>query len=103
MTQVTPVILYGGSDTRFWPLSHSGFPKQFLVLSGYDPSQSLFQQAVERINTTADPNMELGVTLIVANEDHHFLALDQLRELKDQFKNFEAIRQSPQEHGIISL
>ena len=31
---VTPVILCGGSGTRLWPLSRSGFPKQFLVLSG---------------------------------------------------------------------
>ena len=90
MTQVTPVILCGGSGTRLWPLSRSGFPKQFLVLSGDDSSQSLFQQAVQRINMIAGSNMELGTTLIVTNEDHRFLALDQLRELKDQFQNFEA-------------
>jgi len=90
MTQVTPVILCGGSGTRLWPLSRSGFPKQFLVLSGDDSSQSLFQQAVQRINMIAGSNMELGPTLIVTNEDHRFLALDQLRELKDQFQNFEA-------------
>ena len=47
---VIPVILCGGSGTRLWPLSRSGFPKQFLVLSGDDSNQSLFQQAIERIN-----------------------------------------------------
>jgi len=83
MTQVTPVILCGGSGTRLWPLSRSGFPKQFLVLSGDDSSQSLFQQAIERINAIANADIELGATLIVTNEDHRFLALDQLRELKD--------------------
>ena len=31
---VTPVILCGGSGTRLWPLSRTGFPKQFLCLSG---------------------------------------------------------------------
>jgi hypothetical protein len=31
---VTPVILCGGSGARLWTLSRSGFPKQFLVLSG---------------------------------------------------------------------
>lgn len=32
VTQVTPVILCGGSGTRLWPLSRTGFPKQFLCL-----------------------------------------------------------------------
>lgn len=79
MTQITPVILCGGSGTRLWPLSRAGFPKQFLVLSG---TSSLFQQAVERINGIASDEMVLGETLVVTNEEHRFLALDQLRELK---------------------
>lgn len=81
---VIPVILCGGSGTRLWPLSRSGFPKQFLVLSGDDSSHSLFQQAIQRINTIDGgmANLRLGSTLIVTNEDHRFLALDQLRELK---------------------
>ena len=87
---VTPVILCGGSGTRLWPLSRSGFPKQFLVLSGDDSSQSLFQQAICRINAIKTSNIDLGATLIVTNEDHRFLALDQLRELKNELKNFEA-------------
>ena len=90
MTQVIPVILCGGSGTRLWPLSRSGFPKQFLVLSGDDASQSLFQQAVQRLNAIEGTNTKLGDTLIVTNEDHRFLALDQLRELKKTLKNFEA-------------
>ena len=90
MTQVTPVILCGGSGTRLWPLSRSGFPKQFLVLSGGDSSESLFQQAVQRLNAIEGANIQLGDTLIVTNEDHRFLALDQLRELKNTLKSFEA-------------
>jgi mannose-1-phosphate guanylyltransferase/mannose-6-phosphate isomerase len=81
MALVFPIILCGGSGTRLWPLSRSGFPKQFLVLSGDGSSQSLFQQAVERINSIASPDAELGNTLVVTNEDHRFLVLDQLREL----------------------
>jgi len=50
-TQIHPVILCGGSGTRLCPLSRSGFPKQFLVLSGDDSSQSFFQQAIHGINT----------------------------------------------------
>ena len=83
MPKVIPVILCGGSGTRLWPLSRSGFPKQFLVLSGDDSNKSLFQQAIERVNAIANAKIVLGSTLIVTNEEHRFLALDQLRELKD--------------------
>lgn len=79
MIKITPVILCGGSGTRLWPLSRAGFPKQFLVLSG---TSSLFQQAVERINSIATDEICIGETLVVTNEEHRFLALDQLRELK---------------------
>ena len=80
---VTPVILCGGSGTRLWPLSRPGFPKQFLVLSGNDSNQSLFQEAITRINPIANAQIDLSPTLIVTNEEHRFLALDQLRELKN--------------------
>lgn len=83
MTTVLPVILCGGSGTRLWPLSRSGFPKQFLVLSDDGSSQSLFQQAICRIHSLVNQNIAVGKMLIVANEEHRFLALDQLRELKD--------------------
>ena len=76
---IVPVILCGGSGTRLWPLSRAGFPKQFLVLSG---TTSLFQQAVERANGLGADDIEVGPTLVVTNEEHRFLALDQLRELK---------------------
>ncbi len=79
---VTPVILCGGSGTRLWPLSRSGFPKQFLVLSGDGSNQSLFQQAITRVNAIGGAQIDLTPTLIVTNEEHRFLALDQLRELK---------------------
>jgi mannose-1-phosphate guanylyltransferase / mannose-6-phosphate isomerase len=79
---VNPVILCGGSGTRLWPLSRSGFPKQFLILSGDGSNQSLFQQAITRINAIGNSQIDLGETLIVTNEEHRFLALDQMRELK---------------------
>ncbi|WP_353427822.1 mannose-1-phosphate guanylyltransferase/mannose-6-phosphate isomerase [Polynucleobacter sp. MWH-UH19D] len=82
MAFVIPVILCGGSGTRLWPLSRSGFPKQFLVLSGDGSSESLFQQAVKRIHSVAGNQNSLGKTLVVTNEDHRFLVLDQLREMK---------------------
>jgi mannose-1-phosphate guanylyltransferase/mannose-6-phosphate isomerase len=75
---VQPVIMAGGSGTRLWPLSRSGFPKQFLVLSG---NTSLFQQAVSRLQALADDQFSLSAALVVGNEEHRFLVLDQLREL----------------------
>ena len=81
--QLVPVILCGGSGTRLWPLSRAGFPKQFLVLSGNDQNKSLFQEAVERLNQLATTSISLENTVIVTNEDHRFLVLDQLREMKD--------------------
>jgi mannose-1-phosphate guanylyltransferase/mannose-6-phosphate isomerase len=59
-----------------WPLSRAGFPKQFLALAGED---SLFQQAVKRLNSLSSSSAQLGKTLIVTNEDHRFLVLDQLK------------------------
>lgn len=47
MINVTPVILCGGSGARLWPLSRTGFPKQFLCLTG---NESLFQQAAQRLS-----------------------------------------------------
>ncbi len=77
--KISPVILCGGSGTRLWPLSRVGFPKQFLAFSGVD---SLFQQAVSRVNNIAADDIALNETLIVTNEEHRFLALSQLQELK---------------------
>ena len=78
-TLVWPVVMAGGSGTRLWPLSRSGFPKQFLVLSG---NSSLFQQAVSRLQGLADESTEVAAPLVVGNEEHRFLVLDQLREIQ---------------------
>jgi mannose-1-phosphate guanylyltransferase/mannose-6-phosphate isomerase len=81
MTTVIPVILCGGSGTRLWPLSRSGFPKQFLALSGDQDNKTLFQEAVTRLNQIHTNSVLLGETVIVTNEDYRFLVLDQLREI----------------------
>jgi len=86
MATVIPVILCGGSGARLWPLSRRGFPKQFWILNPGDSvhsNQSLFQQAVLRANSVSGDQITLGVTLILTNEEHRFLALDQLRELSN--------------------
>jgi mannose-1-phosphate guanylyltransferase/mannose-6-phosphate isomerase len=78
---IMPVILCGGSGTRLWPLSREAFPKQFLALSGDNQNVSLFQRAVGRLNQIRPGFIPLDSTLIVTNEDHRFLVLDQLREM----------------------
>ena len=81
MTPVIPVILCGGSGTRLWPLSRLGYPKQFLAFSGNGESKSLFQEAVARINAIANLEITLGQTLVITNEEHRFLVLDQLQDM----------------------
>jgi mannose-1-phosphate guanylyltransferase/mannose-6-phosphate isomerase len=74
----TPVVLCGGSGTRLWPLSRNGFPKQFLVLHG---NQSLFQEAAKRLIALESPQCTPTQSLIVTNEAHRFLVMEQWREL----------------------
>ena len=76
--QVQPVILCGGSGTRLWPLSRSGFPKQFLCVTG---AESLFQQAAKRLVSLSAESVQVADPLVVTGEDHRFLAIEQLREI----------------------
>lgn len=46
------VILAGGTGKRFWPLSRSSRPKQFLALQG---ERSLLQQTADRLLTWLEP------------------------------------------------
>jgi len=78
MIHVYPVILCGGSGTRLWPLSRTGFPKQFLCLTG---QESLFQQAALRLASLGNAQVQVASPLIVTGEDHRFLASEQLREI----------------------
>ncbi len=76
---VQPVIMAGGSGTRLWPLSRAGYPKQFLVLNR--GNRSLFQEAALRLSGLAATDLRVAAPLVVGNEEHRFLVLDQLREL----------------------
>ena len=75
---VVPVVMAGGSGTRLWPLSRAGYPKQFLVLGG--GSASLFQQALGRLAALREPGLDVAPPLVVGNDEHRFLTLDQLAE-----------------------
>jgi len=61
--KIIPVILAGGSGTRFWPLSRRRRPKQLLPLAGEQP---LLRETLERIAGLAAPNE----VLVVAGQIH---------------------------------
>lgn len=75
---VVPVVMCGGSGTRLWPLSRTGFPKQFLALFG---KKTLFQEAYLRLQQLNNDEFEIARTVIVTNEEQRFLPADQLDEL----------------------
>jgi mannose-1-phosphate guanylyltransferase/mannose-6-phosphate isomerase len=78
MHHIVPVILAGGSGTRLWPLSRALYPKQFLALGG---TQTLLQQATLRLTALADAQVSVSPPLVVGNEEHRFMVLEQLREI----------------------
>jgi mannose-1-phosphate guanylyltransferase len=67
-----PVILAGGSGTRFWPRSRRAHAKQVLALDG---ERSMIQQTVERLKPIATPEQ----MWVITNE---YLA----HEIADQLK-----------------
>lgn len=74
---IVPVILSGGSGTRLWPLSRKFHPKQFISLVN---KTSMFQDTVTRLpKICCEP-------LIICNEEHRFLAAEQLREIDTKTK-----------------
>ncbi len=77
MVDVSPIVLCGGAGSRLWPLSRAGFPKQFLCLTD---DQSLFQHAIQRLTELDDSYISVSTPIIVTNEEHRFIALEQLRE-----------------------
>ncbi len=73
--KIKNILLSGGSGKRLWPLSRSLYPKQFLKLFG---NKSLFELSFKRNASLVDE------TLIVCNEKHYFLALE---EIENEIKN----------------
>jgi len=79
MIKITPVILCGGSGSRLWPLSRKYYPKQFLNLTG---DKTLFQQTIERLLALESEDILIEEFLIITNETHRFLVLEQINALK---------------------
>ena len=73
-THFVPVVLCGGSGTRLWPLSRSHLPKQFLPLVG---ERTMLQETLMRLQGLE----EAQAPIAIANDEHRFLAAEQLREI----------------------
>ncbi|WP_044874953.1 mannose-1-phosphate guanylyltransferase/mannose-6-phosphate isomerase [Pseudomonas sp. LFM046] len=69
-----PVIMAGGSGSRLWPLSRQLNPKQFLPLA--DDTFSMLQATIRRLD-----GLDAAVPRLICNEQHRFLAAEQLRQL----------------------
>jgi len=52
LSHVYPVVMAGGSGTRFWPLSRRKHPKQLLSLFGHG---TLLEQTVARLHPLIPP------------------------------------------------
>jgi mannose-1-phosphate guanylyltransferase len=64
----------GGSGSRLWPLSRQLNPKQFLCLA--DGELSMLQATIKRLD-----GLDLASPRLICNEEHRFLAAEQLRRL----------------------
>ena len=64
--EIYPVIMAGGSGTRFWPASRGHCPKQFLNIVG---SSTMVEETLKRVKPLAAEDH----TIIVSNKEHHQL------------------------------
>ncbi len=73
MTQITPILLAGGSGTRLWPLSRKSYPKQFVPLVG---EETLFQSSAQRLSGAG-----FAAPMVLTNSDFRFIVTEQLAEI----------------------
>ena len=69
-----PVVMAGGVGSRLWPLSRASFPKQFQALVTSENNYSMLQQTCARLQ-----GLTLGHGQVICNQDHRFLAAEQVR------------------------
>jgi mannose-1-phosphate guanylyltransferase/mannose-6-phosphate isomerase len=70
-----PVVLAGGVGSRLWPVSRALAPKQFARFPGR--ANTFFQETVLRLGCVVGAESPL----VICNEEHRFLAAEQLRQL----------------------
>ena len=80
--KIIPIILCGGTGSRLWPLSRQSFPKQYLTVN-QNNKDSFLQITLKRlvhINNLEKP-------IIICNDQHRFIAAEQLREIELEAKS----------------
>lgn len=82
------VIMAGGIGSRFWPLSRTAKPKQFLDVLGI--GKTLLQQTYDRF-VQVIPRENI---LVVTNSDYGDIVLEQLPDLKEQQVLREPLRRN---------
>jgi mannose-1-phosphate guanylyltransferase len=82
------VIMAGGIGSRFWPLSRTNYPKQFIDILG--TGRSLIQQTFDRfIDLVPVENF-----LVVTNDLYKDLVLEHLPDLKEEQVLLEPMRRN---------
>lgn len=69
------VIMAGGIGSRFWPMSRTSYPKQFIDILG--TGRTLIQQTYDRLQRIA-PKENI---FVVTNEDYRELVLQQCEDM----------------------
>jgi len=77
MENIFCVIMAGGIGSRFWPMSRTSYPKQFLDMLG--TGKTMIRQTYERFDSICKKEN----VLVVTNEIYKYLVLEQLPELED--------------------
>lgn len=105
------VIMAGGIGSRFWPMSRTEFPKQFIDILG--TGQTLIQQTFDRLlNLSPKENI-----FVVTNEMYKSLVIEQLGINEDQvlcepsrkntapciaFANYKILKRNPDANIIVA-
>jgi mannose-1-phosphate guanylyltransferase len=106
------VIMAGGVGSRFWPLSRTSRPKQFLDILG--TGKSLLQQTYDRFSKIL-PKENI---LIVSHEDYKDLILEQIPGIHENqvllepmrkntavciaYANFKILKQNPNANIVVA-
>ncbi|UKJ05946.1 mannose-1-phosphate guanylyltransferase [Solitalea lacus] len=72
------VIMAGGVGSRFWPVSRTNFPKQFIDILG--TGKTLIQQTFERFKEICP----VDNIFIVTNESYREIVKEQLSDIKNE-------------------
>ncbi len=82
------VIMAGGVGSRFWPLSKSSMPKQFLDILG--TGRTFIQMTFDRFKTICP----IENFIVVTNQNYKDLVLEQLPEIKEDQILLEPLRRN---------